>query len=383
MGSPLSPVVANIVLERVERSALEQLHQEGIVPIFFRRYVDDCLSSVRREQVERMLEVFNSFHPRLQFTIELEEDGQIRDNEWIRKDVIKSSKYLAERNDLIVTKADKGKLTVVMNKAEYESKMLTLVNDTETYEEIRNDPTSSTLKKINAMFDQWSQEEWIDKCTKLKLKVYNCNPPRVNIQCSEVLSSILNGIVGKTDHHIVNSFEFVGDIRQHIVTNECALFSLDVVSLFTNVPVDYAIESVRLRWGELEEHTKIPESSFIAMLELVLTSTFFMHQGRFFKQKFGLPMGSPLSPVVANIVLERVERSALEQLHQEGIVPIFFRRYVDDCLSSVRREQVERMLEVFNSFHPRLQFTIELEEDGQIRFLDTIVRREEDHLTTE
>ncbi|XP_058836199.1 uncharacterized protein LOC131692873 [Topomyia yanbarensis] len=108
-----------------------------------------------------------------------------------------------------------------------------------------------------------------------------------------------------------------------------------------------------------------------------------MHQGRFFKQKFWLPMGSPLSPVVANIVWERVERSALEQLHQEGIVPIFFRRYVDDCLSSVRREQMERMLEVFNSFHPRLQFTIELEEDGQIRFLDTIVRREEDHLTTE
>ncbi|XP_058816974.1 uncharacterized protein LOC131680272 [Topomyia yanbarensis] len=328
------------------------------------------------------------------------------DNEWIRKDVIKSSKYPAERNDLIVTKADKGKLTVVMNKAEYESKMLTLVNDTETYEEIKNDPTSSTLKKINAMFDQWSQEEWIDKCTKLKLKVYNCNPPRVyglpkthkevmplrlinstigtaTYNAAKFLSSILNGIVGKTDHHIVNSFEFVGDIRQHIVTNECALFSLDVVSLFTNVPVDYAIESVRLRWGELEEHTKIPESSFIAMLELVLTSTFFMHQGRFFKQKFGLPMGSPLSPVVANIVLERVERSALEQLHQEGIVPIFFRRYVDDCLSSVRREQVERMLEVFNSFHPRLQFTIELEEDGQIRFLDTIVRREEDHLTTE
>ncbi|XP_058839533.1 uncharacterized protein LOC131695016 [Topomyia yanbarensis] len=238
------------------------------------------------------------------------------DNEWIRKDVIKSSKYLAERNDLIVTKADKAKLTVVMNKAEYESKMLTLVNDTETYEEIRNDPTSSTLKKINAMFDQWSQEEWIDKCTKLKLKVYNCNPPRVyGLPKTHKEGMPLRLINCTIDHHIVNSFEFVGDIRQHIVTNECALFSLDVVSLFTNVPVDYAIESVRLRWGELEEHTKIPESSFIAMLELVLTSTFFMHQGRFFKQKFGLPMGSPLSPVVANIVLERVERCALEQLH--------------------------------------------------------------------
>ncbi|XP_058827883.1 uncharacterized protein LOC131687808 [Topomyia yanbarensis] len=217
----------------------------------------------------------------------------------------------------------------------------------------------------------------------MPLRLINSTIGTATYNAAKFLSSILNGIVGKTDHHIVNSFEFVGDIRQHIVTNECALFSLDVVSLFTNVPVDYAIESVRLRWGELEEHTKIPESSFIAMLELVLTSTFFMHQDRFFKQKFGLPMGSPLSPVVANIVLERVERSALELLHQEGIVPIFFRRYVDDCLSSVRRVQVERMLEVFNSFHPRLQFTIELEEDGQIRFLDTIVRREEDHLTTE
>ncbi|XP_058448913.1 uncharacterized protein LOC131428871 [Malaya genurostris] len=311
------------------------------------------------------------------------------DNEWIRKDVVRSCKYLADRDDLIVTKADKGKSTVVMNRAEYETKMLALVNDKETYEEIRNDLTVSTLKQINTMFDQWCDAEWIEKTTKQRLKVYNCNPPRIyglpkthkdgiplriinseigtaTYNAAKFVISILNCIVGKTEHHIVNSFDFVGDIRQHTIQDDCMMISLDVVSLFTNVPVDYAVENVRLRWTEIMAHTKVPENNFIDMLQLVLSFTFFKHQGRFFKQKFGLPMGSPLSPVVANIVLERIEMSALAQLRQEGIVPVFFRRYVDDCLVGVQREYVDRMLEVFNSFHPRLQFTVELENNGRI-----------------
>lgn len=93
--------------------------------------------------------------------------------------------------------------------------------------------------------------------------------------------------------------------------------------------------------------------------------------------------GSPLSPAVSNIVLERIERAALENLMARGIVPVFFKRYVDDCLLCARLEDVEIVLEVFNSFHQRLQFTMEMEVDMKLKFLDVILRREGNVITTE
>ncbi|XP_055605038.1 uncharacterized protein LOC129753265 [Uranotaenia lowii] len=74
-------------------------------------------------------------------------------------------------------------------------------------------------------------------------------------------------------------------------------------------------------------------------------------------------MGSPLSPVVASIALERIEQSALAELRGKGIAPVFFKRYVDDCLVAAKNEQQMEILNTFNSFHQRLQFTIEHETD--------------------
>lgn len=190
-------------------------------------------------------------------------------------------------------------------------------------------------------------------------------------------------MTGKTEHHITNSFQFAEEMREQQIGEESVLFSLDVVSLFTNVPVDYALESIRLRWDEIKNHTTLDEESFLEMVEIVLDSTFFQYQGKFYKQKFGIPMGSPISPVVANIVLERIEIAALENLRTRGIVPRFFRRYVDDCLLCAREEEVAAILNEFNGFHQRLQFTVEKEADGKLKFLDMILRRENNTITTE
>ncbi|EJY57408.1 AAEL017571-PA [Aedes aegypti] len=327
-------------------------------------------------------------------------------HENIRKEIQKSKKYLRDRDDLVVTKADKGKTVVVMKRDEYEEKMQALVNDSETYEPLASDPTKKTLKKINTLIDHWHENGFIEYSERTKLKVFNCNPPRVyglpkthkdgrplriinsaigtaTYKMAKFLSKILNHVTGKTEHHIVNSFQFAEEMREQQITNQDVLFSLDVVSLFTNVPVDFALESIRLRWEEIEEHTKLDEESFTEMVKIVLDSTYFQYKGKFYKQKFGIPMGSPISPVVANIVLERIEKDALEKLCTRGIVPRFFKRYVDDCLLCARKEEVEAILNVFNGFHQRLQFTVELEVEGKLKFLDMILRREDNTITTE
>jgi len=52
-------------------------------------------------------------------------------------------------------------------------------------------------------------------------------------------------------------------------------------------------------------------------LKLILESTYFKFNNIIYKQKFGTPMGSPLSPIIAEIVLQDLEVKALELLNIE------------------------------------------------------------------
>jgi len=72
-------------------------------------------------------------------------------------------------------------------------------------------------------------------------------------------------------------------------------------------------------------------------------------------------MGSPLSPVVADLILQRFESSILNDLTYK---PTFYHRYVDDIALSVPFDQLNGLLAKFNSFHRRLKFTMEMECGG-------------------
>ncbi|XP_062716986.1 uncharacterized protein LOC134292157 [Aedes albopictus] len=190
---------------------------------------------------------------------------------------------------------------------------------------------------------------------------------------AQLLSNILGNIVGKTEYHVINSFEFAEEVTGMQVPEEHVLFSLDVKSLYTNVPVAYALECIEARWDEVAKYTRIDKRGFLAAVELTLNSTFFVYRGVSYSQTFGVPMGSPLSPVIANIVMERLEQESIRKLEGHRISMVVYRRYVDDCFCIARKEHVDKILEVFNGFHDRLQFTVEYEEDGRLKFLDMML----------
>jgi len=151
--------------------------------------------------------------------------------------------------------------------------------------------------------------------------------------------------------------------------------SFDVVSLFTNVPIDMVLEIINEKWPYIEIHTNLPLSKFILSIKLVLESTFFHFNNHVYKQTFGTPMGSPLSLVVANLILQSLELSILNDLMHK---PIFYYRYVDDIALSVPFFQLNSLLEKFNSFHHRLKFTMEMGgEEDRLNFLDlTIIKQD-------
>ena len=97
----------------------------------------------------------------------------------------------------------------------------------------------------------------------------------------------------------------------------------------------------------------------------------FSFQGNFFKQLHGAAMGSPCSPMVANIYMEYFEELALGP---KLPIPIKeWKRYVDDVFSIVSKEKQEELLRYLNSIDPHIKFSLEqLNSEGAIPFLDTL-----------
>ena len=90
--------------------------------------------------------------------------------------------------------------------------------------------------------------------------------------------------------------------------------SFDLISFFTKVPVDLALQIVHTRLTDddtLDTRTGLSVVSIMSFLSLCLTATYLSYQGVFYKQVFGTAMGSPVSVVVANLVMEDIESQAL------------------------------------------------------------------------
>jgi len=115
--------------------------------------------------------------------------------------------------------------------------------------------------------------------------------------------------------------------------------------------------------------------NIMTLLQFVLDNNFFVFQGNHYQQIFGCPMGSPVSAILANFVMEHVEEKALSSTPNP---PKWWFRYVDDSHVCIKREQVDEFHSHLNSINPHITFTIEIESEGSIAFLDTKTTRQED-----
>lgn len=121
----------------------------------------------------------------------------------------------------------------------------------------------------------------------------------------------------------------------------------------------------------VEAHTRIPKSEFLLMVDFILSSTYFTFNDKIYKQVYGTPMGSPLSPIIANLVMQELEESILNTLHIN--IPFFY-RYVDDIILAAPATEIINILNKFNNYHERLQFTVKHEEGRCISFLDLSIQ---------
>ena len=131
---------------------------------------------------------------------------------------------------------------------------------------------------------------------------------------SGYLARILSPVAGNTDYTVKNSCEFADFLRDKTL-NACEeLVSFEVVSLFTKIPVDLAVKVAEERLREdasRGQRSSLPVGDIIHLLSFCLKTTQFAYNGTYYQQVFGTAMGSPVSAVIANMVIEDVKERAL------------------------------------------------------------------------
>jgi hypothetical protein len=117
------------------------------------------------------------------------------------------------------------------------------------------------------------------------------------------------------------------------------------------------------------------------LLEVCLRTTYFQVGDKLLQQKDGMAMGSSLLPIVSNIYMEHFERLALDWAQHKP--PLWF-RYIDDTFVvwPHATEQIQTFLRNLTSLKPAIHFTMEIESDGAIPFLDVLDIRKETTLVT-
>lgn len=152
------------------------------------------------------------------------------------------------------------------------------------------------------------------------------------------------------------------------------LVSFDVVSLYTNVPVQEAITEAadRLYCGNFEI-PPVSKETFIKLLQLASTDVAMSTHDGYYVQKDGLAMGSPPAPLLANIWLAKKEVFIKDDAK-------LFERFMDDIIRTIDAKKINDKLVEVNSLHANLKFTIELEHEGKIPFLDMLLIRKERQL---
>jgi hypothetical protein len=271
-----------------------------------------------------------------------------------------------------------------MNKDDYQHKINYLLDDPTTYLKItdkRTNPTSKVEKYMNSLLREIrSQPATHNQETKqIQDKLYyflhstdanvvtfyglpKIHKPEIPLRpitscigfptyrLSKHLVRILSPLLNE-NFSIKNSNEFAEQIRLQSISSNEIMVSFNVVSLFTSIPIELALQVVKQRLvqdNNLTTRTDISINNIIKLLEFVLRNSFFKYDGCHYQQISGCAMGSPISATLANIVMEHIEEIAITTAPHPAR---WWFRFVDDSHTCLLKDYVSEFHDHLYKLH--------------------------------
>jgi hypothetical protein len=158
------------------------------------------------------------------------------------------------------------------------------------------------------------------------------------------------------------------------------LVSMDVTSLYTNIPHNDGIEACQEAWDQ-RAAKEPPTECLVQLLTLVLKHNNFTFNGEHFLQINGTAMGTKMAPSYTNIFIGKLEKLIILFAPHK---PLSWFRFIDDIDMKWTKseENLNRFFDHANNVHPTIQFTLETSRNN-ISCLDTYTTCENGIMSTD
>ena len=303
-----------------------------------------------------------------------------------------AARELKENKNIVIKKADKSSTYVILNYEEYIQKLNTILSDPHKFKLIEKDPTENLKKKANKIISTNNAAQGNIKLDKIKgefkpgylygtVKTHKENYPLRPI-ISQIttptykLAKKLNDIIKPyipSKYSLTSTNDFIDILQSNEYIGNIA--SLDVESLFTNVPINETIKIIiELAYNHPNiPAPKLPREILKNLLEICTKEApFITPEGKLYQQVEGVAMGSPLGPCFANYYMGYIENKIIT--NQQYNIPLYV-RYVDDIFVIFNNNnQIENLKSKFEA-ESVLRFTIEHSTNNKLPFLDVMINK--------
>ena len=307
-----------------------------------------------------------------------------------------SLETLKREKAITIKKADKGSAVVVMDTADYVMEAERQLSDANYYVHKAENLTEHFSDQISEILHDLLANEEIEH------EVLQCLAPKKDVRTAKfyflpkihkklvVGRPIISGngspteqISAFVDEHIKqyvstfpsyvkNTTDFICKIRSLKTDKKIILVTMDVTSLYTNIPNQEGKTAVYRTLLEQNYDEQLTLDSLMKLLDCVLKMNTFEFNDEYYLQIGGTAMGSKVSVSYANIFMGYLENKLLSRAPTR---PDLYLRYIDDifCVFSTSRSQVEEFIDYMNSSHTTIKFTADISEE-EVVFLDTRVK---------
>lgn len=197
---------------------------------------------------------------------------------------------------------------------------------------------------------------------------------------SNYVDSLISSIPASLPSYVRDTTDFVSGIIDLIIPQGSFLVTLDVASLYTNIPHVDGIAAVARSYEAASPGKFIDSNTLAVLLRLILELNNFQFEGQHYVQVSGTSMGTRIGPNYANIFMGQLES---EFLQTRALKPFYYKRYIDDIFLIWPHSEQELLsfISDFNDAHPSISFS-HTYSTSTLSFLDVSISIVNDKLST-